>query len=96
MKSLKTAIAALLIAGGTIAAFAFTTNQKETKSNDTVLYWFDHNTGDYLGQRLDSDQQQDCGTPGSNICADGYNQITGTPGNEEPVGSAPVAITTRQ
>ena len=95
MKSLKTAIAALLIAGGTIAAFAFT-NQKETKSNDTMRHWFDHDNGNYLGYKLESQQQQDCGTPGSILCADGYNQITGTPGNEEPVGSTPQAFATKQ
>ncbi|SHL80741.1 hypothetical protein SAMN05444267_102545 [Chryseobacterium polytrichastri] len=95
MNRVKTAIAALLIAGGTLAAFAFTP-KTETKTADTLYYWFEAGTNNYLGQDTKSDiQENHCGAPGMNVCARAYSAISGTPGNEVPSGSQ-VDQTTKQ
>ncbi|MBT2621931.1 hypothetical protein [Chryseobacterium sp. ISL-6] len=95
MKTLKTAIAALLIAGGTIGAFAFTkANTEKVNDKKADLYWFSPG-GSYLGQRSQSTQQTQCGTPGSNICAQGYSAIDlDDNGNPQPEGSV-VSQTTK-
>lgn len=89
MKTLKTAIAALLIAGGAIGAFAFTkadsSNLNDKKADP---YWFEEGTGAYLGQDTKANiQSNHCGTPGSTLCARAYSDIAGTPGDEVPAGS---------
>ncbi|WP_131829036.1 hypothetical protein [Elizabethkingia bruuniana] len=89
---IKTAIATLLIAGGTISAFAFAKADKENNNKEAALHWFDSSTGDYLGERTQEDQQENCGTPGSLECARGYESIDE---NGLPVGS-PVEYTSKQ
>ncbi|PWN64128.1 hypothetical protein [Chryseobacterium viscerum] len=92
MNTLKTAVAALLIAVGTITAFAFT--KAETKTEATLYYWFDGST--YLGQDTKANIQDDhCGTPGLAMCARAYSAISGSPGSEVPSGPQ-VDNTTRQ
>lgn len=94
MKTLKTAVAALLIAGGTIGAFAFTkANTEKVNDKKADLYWFDGSS--YLGQKSQSAQQTQCGTPGSITCASGYSSVDlDENGNPQPAGSV-VSITTR-
>ncbi|WP_343748188.1 hypothetical protein [Fluviicola sp.] len=72
---------------GAVGAFAFAPAKAAVKSGDTTRHWFDAQTGAYLGQKLESQQQSDCGEPVDIDCAYGYNGISGTPGNEQPVGS---------
>ncbi len=81
MKTLKTAIAALLIAGGTIGAFAFTKSDKtdaRVLSAQTELHWFDP-SGNYIGTGTIEEQEAAC--PGTgNVCARGYdNENNGAP-----------------
>jgi hypothetical protein len=81
MKTLKTAIAALLIAGGTIAAFAFTKTDATKENNKKAdLYWFDANNN-YLGHGNAS--ITGCPDTGSQICARGYSEVNQ---DDEPVG----------
>lgn len=95
MNRVKTAVAALLIAGGTIAAFAFSP-KTETKKADTMYYWFEVGTNNYLGQDTKADiQDNHCGPVGLQPCARAYAAISGTPGNELPSG-AQVDQTTKQ
>lgn len=71
MKTIKTAVAALIIAGGTISAFAFTKADVRTLSAQTELHWFSPG-GSYLGQKTIAEQEAEC--PGTNyICARGYD-----------------------
>ncbi|KMQ59541.1 hypothetical protein ACM46_20900 [Chryseobacterium angstadtii] len=72
MKSLKTAVAAIMIAGGTIAAFAFTKSDKaELLTAQTELHWFSPG-GSYLGEKTIAEQEAEC--PGDNfLCARGYD-----------------------
>lgn len=82
MKTLKTAIAALLIAGGTIAAFAFTKTDATKENNKKAdLYWFDADDGHYLGYGNSS--ITGCPNTGTEPCARGYNEIDE---NDQPVG----------
>ncbi|GEM_PF-6510421 len=81
MKTIKTAIAALLIGGGTIGAFAFTKSDKaETRSlsAQTELHWFDPQ-GNYMGTGTIAEIEALC--PGiGNTCARGYdNENAGAP-----------------
>lgn len=83
MKTLKTAIAALLIAAGTIGAFAFTKSDKTEStvlSAQTQLHWFDID-GTYLGEKTIAEQEAEC--PGTGVfCAAGYDDEN----NGVPVG----------
>lgn len=82
MKTLKTAIAALLIAGGTIAAFAFTkTDATKDNNKQADLYWFDATDGHYIGYGNAS--LTGCPDAGPLPCARGYSQIDE---NDEPAG----------
>ncbi|MCT2561837.1 hypothetical protein [Chryseobacterium herbae] len=88
MNKLKTAVAAILIAGGTLAAFAFSPAKTETKTEATVYYWFEVGSNNYLGQDTKANIQDDhCGPEGLQPCARAYSAISGTPGNEVPVGA---------
>lgn len=83
MNTIRTAVAALLIAGSTFVAFAFTKADKNVNKefSQTQLHWFDPD-GNYLGQKTIAEQEAEC--PGAgNVCARGYNGVNG--GN--PVGS---------
>jgi len=74
MKTIKTAVAALLIAGGTIAAFAFTRSDKTDArilSAQTELHWFDPG-GNYMGTGTVAEIEALC--PGNGVlCAKGYD-----------------------
>ncbi len=81
------------LVAGAIGAFAFApapapTNVK-AKSGDTMRHFFDAISGEYLGPKLESQQQAECGTLLQQDCAYGYNSIT-TDENDEivPVGSS--------
>lgn len=74
MKSLKTAVAAILIAGGTIAAFAFTKSDKpeaRVLSAQTELHWFDP-AGNYMGSGTVAEIEALCPGIGT-LCAKGYD-----------------------
>ncbi|AZA95612.1 hypothetical protein [Chryseobacterium shandongense] len=74
MKTVKTAIAALLIAGGTIGAFAFTKSDKtetRTLSAQTELHWFDP-SGTYIGTGTVTEIEALCPGDGT-LCAKGYD-----------------------
>lgn len=90
MKRIKLTIGMFALVVGAVGAFAFSPAKAETtgKSGDTLRHWFDSNTGLYLGQRLDSQQDAICGPIKQVDCADGYLSITGDEGSEEPVGTA--------
>ncbi|GEN71174.1 hypothetical protein [Chryseobacterium lathyri] len=90
MNTLKTAVTALVIAGGTIATFAFTRsdNNNERLSAQTELHWFSPG-GSYLGEKTIAEQEAEC--PGSNFtCARGYDDEN----NGAPVG--PVRYTAQK
>lgn len=70
MKKLKITFAAMAIAVGTFAAFAFS----PAKADATLqaYHWFDANNGNPLGQRTAAEQQAQCGSPLEIECAYGY------------------------
>jgi hypothetical protein len=86
MKTLKTAVAALLIAGGAIGAFAFTKADSSNENNkEAELYWFDASTGDYIL----TGESSGCDNTNLTPCAVGYpeEQIADPENPEKPSGS---------
>ena len=90
MNKIRTAVAALLIAGGAIVAFAFTKADTETSriNKASELHWFDASTGDYLGERTQEMEQQACGNPGNIDCAYGFELDQ----NGDPIPSTQVTV----
>jgi hypothetical protein len=88
MRRIKLTIGMFALVVGATAAFAFAPAPVENtaKSGDSLRHFFDANSGAYLGQRLESQQQTICGSPQVVDCAYGYSSISGSAGNEEPVG----------
>lgn len=91
MNTLKTAVAAILIAGGTFGAFAFTKADKDhTNDKKADLHWF-RSDGSYIGQGDAS--ITGCPDTGAIVCARGYSQIDE---NDLPVGTVERTITKPQ
>nr|WP_121272132.1 hypothetical protein [Pedobacter schmidteae] len=89
MKRIKLTIGMFALVAGTVGAFAFAPAPANVtvKSGDTVRHWFDANTNEYLGQRLESQQENDCLYPKVENCAGGYDGITTNEDDEiVPVG----------
>jgi hypothetical protein len=81
MKTLKTAVAALLIAGGAIGAFAFTkANTEKASDKKADLYWFDAGTNQYIGHSENSG----CDNSDETLCAVGYNSVANPSNPQKP------------
>ncbi len=88
MKSLKIAVTALVIAGGTFGAFAFTKANTEKANNKKAdLYWFDANNNSYIGHGDKS--ITGCADSGETPCANGYSQLDD---NDQPVGNPELTV----
>jgi hypothetical protein len=62
-----------------VAGSAFT--QIKPQASNTLLHWFDAQTGDYLGQDIKANME----CPGAGlVCREGYEQISP---DEQPVGA---------
>ncbi|HRB71503.1 MAG TPA: hypothetical protein PK776_06605 [Flavobacterium sp.] len=96
MKTIKLSLVAVVIAVISFTAFAFNPNKTETTTSDPSYHWFEVDSNNYLGVDTKNNIQNNyCGPVGSKVCARAYVSISGTPGNEIPIGS-PVNNTTRQ
>jgi hypothetical protein len=84
MKRLKLsflAVVALIIAAVTSSAFSYVENPDP---NESELHWFRVSNGEYLGFELKSTMKSGVCSGTGNPCADGYSEIIGDPGEEEP------------
>ena len=96
MKTLKIAIAALIISAGTISAFAFTkADQKETNSKFTTTYYtLDPVSGMYERAGNAQPDLQNCKAGSTHKCVIGFNSdqgpslsptsLPGTPSYQSP------------
>lgn len=57
----------------TVAATAFTMSPEKERTDDPMLHWFDP-SGNYLGYRSVSTQENDCAGTGA-VCANGFLQV---------------------
>jgi len=78
MKKIKITFAAMAIAVGTFAAFAFSPATKTIAADENMYHWFDAEDGNYLGQRTQAAQQALCGIDNDVPCADGFTGVSGT------------------
>lgn len=82
MKTLKTAVAALLIAGGTFGAFSFTkADTEKVNDNKADLYWYTPDGQTSLGQG--ENPNNGCTAIGSG-CAIGFSDPNADPTVDTP------------